>query len=111
MADQIGEIPRWEVSLQIAGDEQTMPRFQKGQSGNPGGRSKGNINAFTRIKADFLWAFKKLGREHLLAFAQRDPSTFYRIIASLLPKEIRGEVGPHAVSVIISVPDEEEQDD
>ena len=66
--------------------------FKKGQSVNPNGRPKNSKDKSTKIKLAFMEAFDLLGGvKGLVSWAKERPSNqsdFYRILASLLPKDI-----------------------
>ncbi len=53
------------------------------------GRPKGTPNKFTEIKKNILEVFNKLGgTDGMVKWARRNPTAFYRLVASLLPKSI-----------------------
>ena len=64
-------------------------RFKPGQSGNPLGRPRGGRN---KLSEDFVQAlyddFKVHGRGAIVAVREKDPSTYIKVIAQLLPKEV-----------------------
>jgi hypothetical protein len=68
--------------------------FKKGKSGNPNGRPRNSKNKFTNIKLAFMDAFDTMGGVNgLVAWATNkkrptNQSDFYRILASLLPKNV-----------------------
>jgi hypothetical protein len=70
------------------------PPWQKGESGNPGGKPVGARN---RINAKFLegleTAFDEGGIEAIRRCRDEEPSTFVRAMVSLLPKEVQVEGG------------------
>jgi hypothetical protein len=63
--------------------------FQPGQSGNPAGRKPGSRN---KLSEDFVGElyedFLIHGESAIIAAREKDPATYLRIIASLLPKEV-----------------------
>lgn len=64
-------------------------QWKAGSSPNPGGKP---VRARNKINAAFLNAlieeFDKSGKKAIKECAENDPSTFVRVCASLLPKEI-----------------------
>lgn len=56
------------------------------------GRKKGSPNKLTEVKNCFLQVFHERGKEGLSEWAEKDPSGFYRTMASLLPKEVEAKV-------------------
>lgn len=64
-------------------------RFKPGTSGNPLGRPRGGRN---RLSEDFVQAmyddFKVHGRGAIAAVREKDPSTYVKVIAQLLPREV-----------------------
>lgn len=65
-----------------------MPLGQRFQPGNPG-RPKGARNKFTdRFFGDILEAWEQHGVEALSRVAQEDPSTFVRVAAQLMSKDV-----------------------
>lgn len=63
--------------------------FQKGQSGNPAGRQKGSRNKLADDFVNILYDdFKANGRGAIVAVREKDPSTYVKVIAQLLPKEV-----------------------
>jgi len=69
--------------------------FKPGQSGNPSGRPKG---ARSKLGEDFLAAmlddFEAHGADAIARVREEDPSTYVRVIASLLPKEVKVDANP-----------------
>ncbi len=69
-----------------------MP-WQKGQSGNPGGLSKGSrrilSDAFIRALAR---DFEQHGEQVLETLRKNDPATYFRGIIALMPKEVESTV-------------------
>ena len=70
------------------GRDITSGRFQKGGAGGPG-RPPGSHNMSTAmLREAFLNAFDNLGGEEwLVAQARKDPRTFVRCVAKMLPRE------------------------
>lgn len=64
-------------------------QFKPGQSGNPGGRPVGTR---LKINAAFLNAlsddFEKHGKDAIKETREKDPSTYVKVCASLLPKQV-----------------------
>lgn len=66
----------------------TAPRFQPGQSGNPGGKPKGARN---RLTASFLNAladdFEAHGVKAIQDARAQDPMAYVKAIGALMPKQ------------------------
>ncbi len=80
-------------------------RFKPGQSGNPKGRPKG---ARSRLSEAFLQElaehWEQNGRDVLDQVRNNDPSTYLRVIASLIPKGISfsGDISYAAIPIPVS---------
>lgn len=72
----------------------TSTRFKPGQSGNPGGKVKGQRRVLT---ADFIRAIAKDFHEHGPAVIEQvrmsKPEKYLEIVARLCPVEVTGEDG------------------
>jgi hypothetical protein len=66
-----------------------MP-FEKGQSGNPGGRPAGTKNKLTSaVKEAIEEAFEEAGgAKYLLMLSRNEPAVFCALLGKLLPKDI-----------------------
>jgi hypothetical protein len=66
-----------------------MSKFQKGQSGNPGGRPRGSRNKFGNDFVEALAAdFATHGAESIQKVRESSPTAYLRVIAQVIPKEI-----------------------
>ncbi|MBB2959854.1 DUF5681 domain-containing protein [Methylobacterium sp. R2-1] len=74
------------------GQKQGAPPFKPGQSGNPAGRPKGSRN---KLGEAFLTAlssdFDTHGVLAIQAAREEDPVAYVKVVASLLPKELKIE--------------------
>lgn len=68
--------------------------FKKGQSGNPKGKKKGQVSKFTSsFKEALRIAFDGIGgTKNLTAWARKNPTEFYKIMARLIPVEVTGSL-------------------
>jgi hypothetical protein len=81
-----------------------MP-WQKGQSGNPGGLSKGSrrklSDAFIRVLARDWEAH---GEEVLRSVREDNPVAYFKCMVSLLPKDVYPEGEPSTETAVSSYP-------
>ena len=67
----------------------TAPRFQPGQSGNPGGKAVGDRNRLTkRFLFDLADDFEQFGKKAIQDCRENKPEAYIKAIAALCPKEI-----------------------
>lgn len=83
-----------EAADNTAPEQRGVP-FQPGQSGNPAGRPKGSRN---KLGEAFLTAlsddFGEHGSAAIIAARRVDPVAYVKVVASLLPKELKIERSP-----------------
>jgi hypothetical protein len=64
-------------------------RFQKGQSGNPGGKAAGTRNSITaRFLNDLHADYEEHGKKAIADAREQDPVAYVKVIAALLPKQV-----------------------
>ena len=70
-------------------------QFKPGQpSGNPRGRPLGSRNKLSEdFVADLHESWKRLGKATIETVAWTDPSTYLRVVAGLVPKDIEVALG------------------
>ncbi len=77
--------------------------FQRGNSGNPKGRPRGSRDRLTSAFIDKLADdFKRHGKKAIKDVREKDLSTYLRLIASLVPKELAhagDEGGPMTLTI------------
>jgi hypothetical protein len=95
------------ISLNYLG-LQTQMAWEKGQSGNPSGPGKGIRRKFAE---SFLQAVQDDWKEHgaaaIAKVREDDPSTYLRVCAAILPKEIEVEVGEGLAALLSGISDRE----
>jgi hypothetical protein len=65
----------------------------EGSSGNPSGRPVESKNQFTTLKSAFIEAFEEIGGvDNLVEWARCNQTDFYRMLARLMPTEIKADV-------------------
>lgn len=63
--------------------------FKPGNKANPSGRPKGSRSAFAEtFLKDFLHDWEENGASAITACRNKDPSTYLKVAASLLPKQL-----------------------
>ena len=77
------------MTTDVTAQKQRGRPFQQGQSGNPSGRPRGARNRLSEILLcivvdDFL----EHGPEAIAQLRQKDPATYLRLVASLVPREL-----------------------
>ena len=73
-------------------DKQRGVPFKPGESGNPAGRPKGSRNKLGEAFLEKLYEdFNENGVDAIQACRVASPETYVRVIASLLPKEVKAE--------------------
>ena len=71
----------------------SIGRFVEGSSGNPSGRPVGSKNQFTTLKSAFIEAFEEIGGvDNLVEWARCNQTEFYKMLARLMPREIKADV-------------------
>jgi hypothetical protein len=77
------------------GKHRNLIPFRPGQSGNPTGRPRGARNKLgEEVLADLYEDFAMHGAAAIERVRQKDPATYLRVIASLVPKEVKSASDP-----------------
>lgn len=85
-----------------------MP-WEKGKSGNPSGRPKGSRAKLAEsFINDIQEDWKDNGKAVLAKVRTEDPSTYLRVVAAVLPKEIEVEVGEGLAALLSAIGTEPE---
>jgi hypothetical protein len=66
----------------------TAPKFEKGQSGNPGGQPASRQKLTTRFLNALLADFEVHGLQAIKECRETKPEQYVKVVASLLPKEV-----------------------
>ncbi len=81
-----------EVTQEITKGKSNAP-WKPGQSGNPAGRPLGARSKFSlAFYDDLLDVWTEHGKEAMVMTAKKDPATFVRVAASLMPKQVKAEI-------------------
>ena len=81
--------------------------WKKGQSGNPGGRSKARQelgDAFIRVlRSDW----EEHGAATVISMREKDPVAYVRVVAAMLPEQVEHEVGEGLAALLSGISDRE----
>ena len=69
-------------------DSLTAPRFEPGQSGNPGGQPKSRGKLTTAFLNALLADFEANGKQAIEECRQNKPEAYVKVLAALCPKEV-----------------------
>ena len=83
--------PKQNAKTDTTGAKQLAPyHFKKGVSGNPAGRPKHSRTKFgEQFCLDMLLDWQTHGAAAIAEVRENDPSTYLRVAASLIPKELK----------------------
>jgi hypothetical protein len=81
--------------------------WKKGQSGNPGGRSKARQelgDAFIRVlRSDW----EAHGASTIIVMREKDPVQYVKVVAAMLPEQVEHEVGAGLAALLSGITDTE----
>ena len=83
--------------------------WKKGQSGNPGGRSKARQelgDAFIRVlRSDW----EEHGAATVIEMREKDPVAYVKVVAAMLPEQVEHDVGEGLAALLSGISDREQE--
>jgi hypothetical protein len=81
--------------------------WQKGQSGNPGGRNKAREELGASLLRVLRSDFEEHGAYAVIAAREKDPVAYLKVVAALLPQQMELDVGVGLAALLSGLSDTE----